>query len=359
MSIDFGLVAYSVVALIPGLFFAGMAYTYRRPLVYKQSILQGILEKDRTRILYQNAHFLGGKKEDTGVSRLFNLFYAPQAYILPSLGCLVVGTLMASILLAKLEAGLPVSAETQLILKDLPMPILAGLIGAYLWAAYDILIRFRSNDLTPTSLHSVWLRMLVAGSLGYVLTFGTTSGVGVAGAFLIGVFPLDRLQKLAEGEAKKRFEVTDESRFEKPKLHELQGSSKPILRRLEEEGISSVQHLAFSDPLRLMLKTNIGWKAVIDLIDQAHLHVHLGGHVASLRSAGVRGSATMADVGEALKSGKPDVVTTARLMLAEVSARTEIDIVSLESLARRLASDPQAGFIRELKSERSISEETS
>ena len=71
-----------------------------------------------------------------------------------------------------------------------------------------------------------------------------------------------------------------------------------MIDRLNEAGISNVQQLAFTDPLRLLVRTNLDWKVILDLVDQAFLALYVGAKIVELRSLGIRGAVELSGARE-------------------------------------------------------------
>jgi hypothetical protein len=82
----------------------------------------------------------------------------------------------------------------------------------------------------------------------------------------------------------------------------VEGLNKKVVDRLDEEGITSIVDLAYSDPIKLFLKTNYPWAWVIDVIDQALLINYIGVKIEALRPIGIRGSIEMSVLGEPVQT---------------------------------------------------------
>jgi heme-degrading monooxygenase HmoA len=79
-----------------------------------------------------------------------------------------------------------------------------------------------------------------------------------------------------------------------------------VIERLAEEGITSSVCLAYTDPIRLFLKTNFEWPFLIDIIDQALLFNYvrdIKDGLSRIRPLGIRGSIEMSVLGEPLSDG--------------------------------------------------------
>jgi hypothetical protein len=83
-----------------------------------------------------------------------------------------------------------------------------------------------------------------------------------------------------------------------PDLELVQGLTRRIRDRLYDEDIDSVQSLAFTDPVRLLFRTNIEWNVILDLVDQAMLINVVGSKIDVLRPMSVRGAIEIASLYE-------------------------------------------------------------
>ena len=133
--------------------------------------------------------------------------------------------------------------------------------------------------------------MLVAPALAPLIGGAFTDALKSLLGFAIGTFPVVALQDFIKRQAKDKFNLAGSVEpTEGPTLNQLEGMTDGMLGRLLNEGYESVQQLASADPFKLLLKTNLDWKTVLDLIDQAILFNYTGPNGASLRTIGIRGN---------------------------------------------------------------------
>lgn len=334
-------------------FAAGLPYivlpiSYARVLKYKLRMIEGFMSHNAVFAAYVN-RFGKAKDRDTAVSDLFGLTYNWQLYALAVLSNFVVvaAGVCVCLICSGISMGLPPALEA--LLAKAPSTLLLSLGGAYVLNLYDLLKRYRVSDLYPSSLHFHWLHMIIAAFLGPLLAQAFAPGIGRIVAFGIGAFPIkDSLDYVAKY-VRKRLELSPTTPTgEGGTLNKLQGVTEGTIERLEEEGITSTVHLAYSDPIKLLLRTNIQWVVLIDLIDQALLFNYIGDKAAELRLAGIRGSIEMAAIAQGLYKGNKDEQGRAKIALHFVSGRLGLSDDEVLILAEGLREDGQVDLLWEL-----------
>jgi hypothetical protein len=141
-------------------------------------------------------------------------------------------------------------------------------------------------------------------------------------------------------------------------LHKLQGMTRVVIDRLEDENIDSTQKLALADPIRLLLRTNLEWKDIIDYIDQAFLFNYIGDKINDLRPLGIRCTLELIDLWESLggEDGTLQIVNdpqspATRTMLHVVSEKLNQELITTRYLIITISSDIHILFIRDLWSQ--------
>jgi hypothetical protein len=259
---------------------------------------------------------------------------------------------------SKLGCTEHVPDSLKFMLTKAPVSIVAGILGATLWGIYDILTRYRSIDLTPESLHFIWLRVLLSGTLGYFVSFGLKEDFAVFIAFGIGVFPLKTLKNLIYTKTLKQLKITQEQQQSEPsELHKIEGLSEGVINRLAEEGIDSVQHLAFCDPIKLLLKTNLEWKIILDIMDQSLLFIYLGDRSLKLRPIGIRGAIELATITIDLESEDEIERNNAEKMVPLISKKIGEDTIGVGNLMRTISVDSHVSFVWSLWGEAETDED--
>ena len=300
-------VFYWLLVILPGTPYLFLSAAYGRILKYKRFKMQGLIDQPRVLDTYViNFGKVGDKKEDL-VDELFALHYNWWAYGLAVIFNMLV--IAAAVAIAFVQGGIPLGlpAELKFYVLRAPAALTIAMAGAYVLNLYDVLRRYRTNDLSPSSLHFTWLHMIVAAFLGPLLSQAFVPAVALPVAFGVGVFPLKDSLDTVMNLAKKKLEITSTAQpCEPPTLQKLQGLTGEIIDRLDEEGLTSTVHVAYADPIRLLLRTNIEWAVIIDIIDQALLFNYVGDRIEQLRPIGIRGGIELATIGRELLASTSD-----------------------------------------------------
>ena len=322
--------------------------SYRRTLNYKLRTLESLMTNNAIFEAYVKRFGKHGSRE-SAIADLFGLIYHWRIYALAVLFNVAIVTAGASVAMvrARIPMGLPGPFEA--LIARTPATLLLSLGGAYVLGLYDMLRRYRVGDLYPSGLHFYWLHMVVAAFLGPLLAQAFAPGVGRAVAFGIGIFPLkDSLDTIKKYAAKQLKLQSATPVGEGATLNKIQGLTPETIERFEEEGVTSTVHLAYSDPIKLLLRTNIPWVIIIDLMDQALLFNYLGESAAQLRPLGVRGSIELAAVGQRLYEGSEEDKRCANLAMHLIAQRLSSSDDAALTLVRTLYEDGQVDLLWEL-----------
>ena len=357
-----------MMAILPGSIYFFIWLAYNRILSYKRREIISIMSGgDTFRLyilafgapsrnpLYESKDGQPDEELNETVNKLFDLYYHYRAYILPIFINTIVTSFAGIITLvwANLSmAGVP--DELEIRMRMLPPVILAAFAGAYIWGLHDILSRYRTIDLSPISLHLVWWRFLIAPILGYLISLPFVSSMRVFVGFAIGAFPAKTLLDFAKSQMKKHANFApDIQRAEEPNLYKIQGFTREMIDYLDDEGIHSTAHLAQADPIKLLLRTNIEWKVILDVIDQSILFNYIGDKLRLLCPIGIRGAIEVAIIGQALLSESPQVRRRAAELVKLVASRVDEADRGVLNLIEMLNEDVQVQFIRALWGEAS------
>ena len=182
-----------------------------------------------------------------------------------------------------------------------------GVLGAYFFTLNMVFRRYVRADLTPKTYAHITVRLLVTIVLVWVVSnlpqfrAGTLLESGLfALAFIIGVIPETGLT-LIQDYVRKLTKIGDKDN-EILSLNQLEGIHLYDRARLLEEGIENIENLAHHNMIELIARTRIPTPRLVDLFDQAILHLHLGleeeenrKFLALLKSYGIR-TATDLDI---------------------------------------------------------------
>jgi hypothetical protein len=126
----------------------------------------------------------------------------------------------------------------------------------------------------------------------------------------------------------------------------IQGATPDIVERLDEADVTSIAALASQNPMALMKRTNIQWRALLDLMDQAILVTYVSDKIAPLRTIGIRGAIEAGIL--YLRTANPADTLAAATLQKVADILDEGRLASAQNLVRNLAEDAQVRLLWEL-----------
>jgi hypothetical protein len=336
-------ILYWLMALAPGLPIPLIYYAYRNILAHKREALSSLMAQPGVFECYQKRFGKVGQQPDKIVKQLFNLYYGPATYVLPIVMNMVVIGLGIAIGMIHLKVPLVLPPGVDVLIQAAPITLSLGFAGAYIQSLYDTLRRCRESDLSAYSLHFTWVHMVLASILAPLVCKAFSAEIGQVVAFGLGLFPLKDTFDFVRNTVRKRLEITvapDEIKGLPMGL--VEGLNRQVVDRLDEEGITSLVDLAYSDPIKLFLKTNYPWAWVIDVMDQALLINYVGAKIDALRPIGIRGSIEMSVLGE------PQITPAIDRLIAIAAKRLDYTSDEARSLGQTMYGDEQVDLIWQL-----------
>jgi hypothetical protein len=279
---------------IAALLYPAIYVSYRQVLAQKRLEIKSVVTDDIAK-LYRGVF---GIPPDV----LFRKSYSLYSYFFAILLNAAVAFGLVFLAIERSGVNCVSSPELQTATSKIPAAVVAALAGAFLWGLYDALRRYRSVSLTPESLHLMWLRVAIAGALSPFVALTFQGGIASVIGFGLGAFPLSTLSNFLQAQVIEKMKVNVRPNpSEGPTLQNIQGLTSSTLDTLAEIGLESTEHLAYADPLKLFLRTNLPWKVILDLIDQALLFNYVGTSMGGLRPFGIRGTIELSDVGNLIR----------------------------------------------------------
>jgi hypothetical protein len=214
---------------------------------------------------------------------------------------------------------------------------IAGFAGAYVWGIYDFVDRFRTLSLPVGALHMIWFRLLLGPILGGYSAELLNKDFAPVFSFALASIPVASLLKWMQDTASQKFSIGSQSSNVPPRWELVQGLTQDIVARLNEVGVSSVAHLANQDPVNLLRLTNIEWRNILDMMDQAYLASYVDDAIVKLRPKGIRGSIEMAVLHDRVRKGDANAVAVIQSIAPDLGK----DEASVKNLVQNLAEDPQ------------------
>jgi hypothetical protein len=121
-----------------------------------------------------------------------------------------------------------------------------------------------------------------------------------------------------------------------------------MVSRLIDEGIESAEQLASYDPFKLLLRTNLQWKTILDIIDQAILFDYFGEKSERLREFGIRGSIELASIQEDFTDDDAAIRAQCEQLVASIACRLEVEEIAVRNAIRNAYEDVQVELLWDL-----------
>jgi hypothetical protein len=219
------------------------------------------------------------------------------------------------------------------VMTGVPLPVSFALLGGFAGSLYDVISRYSRTDLNPTSLWWIPFRYLMAIAYGLFASMIFSATFAGLGSFMLGTISVTAALDFARSRIGLSSQESQSSGFQL-----IQGLDAATIATLADLGVTHAQHLAFGDPLRLLLRSNFSSNQLADWMDQSFLFNYVGQKIDTLRSAGIRGAIEIMDIGD-LEDEKKGA------MIAAVAERLEITTSEVNNLIEEFSADAQLALI--------------
>ena len=147
-----------------------------------------------------------------------------------------------------------------------------ALAGAFLYVYPLLISRYASLSLNPPTQFELIGKLWLSTLIGIVTTFAVTESLQPIAGFLGGLVPLASIDLLK----KKVFqEEKDPDAIRRATLLEILHTDGNLLIQLDYVGIRSVLQLAYENPLKIFVETDLNLVVCIDIVDQANLYLYV------------------------------------------------------------------------------------
>jgi hypothetical protein len=181
--------------------------------------------------------------------------------------------------------------------------------------------------------------------MGFAFSSILTESAGVPFAFFLGTFPTSTLYKYGKRFVNQKLGIGEQLTQRKAELEQLQCINRGEMERFQEEGITNICQLAYSNPLDLTLRTNFDWNYIIDCISQALLWLYVEKDIAKLRLLGLRGAQEVYVLFERLRSDDPTTKSTAETFLQATAKVLGLSEAEMRHTLSNVSGDPYTEFI--------------
>jgi hypothetical protein len=233
-------------------------------------------------------------------------------------------------------------------LVDLPAVAAAAISGAYLWVVNDLISRARRLDFAPADVQWAVLRLVISVPMGYAFAAVASPSAGPFVAFGLGAFPLTALTSMLARLTTKRLGMDETEAQAHDDIVSLQGVNRGIAERLAFEDVTTVPQLAYCDPVRLVMRSNLTFDFVTDCMSQALAWIYFEDQLSALRAMGMRGAVEIKAQMDAFDDEDPshqvahDLAVTSLQKMADALHQ---DVKILEVTFRQIADDPFTEFL--------------
>lgn len=276
---------------------------------------------------------------------MYTRWYGRRLFLAPIFLLLIVASisLFLAVGSALRRQGL-VDAEFAVV--DVQLIGIAAIAGAYMWVVNDFIARARRLDFSPADVHWAVLRLAISIPLGYAIAAIAAESAGPFVAFAAGAFPLSSLIAMFQRSALSKTGNDVQEAAKDDHVVKLQGVNKAIVERLANEDITTITQVAYCDPVRLTMKSNLTFNLVTDLMNQALAWEYFDEGMDKIRPFGLRGAVEIRHFMDALDGrGSQQQIDRAKLALPEIARALDQKEATLLNAFDEIVRDPFTDYL--------------
>jgi len=275
---------------------------------------------------------------------LYARWYGRRFFVLPGVLLLLVSAIAVTFVVF---GGLDRLHYVGNPLVKLPVTAMAAIAGAYLWVVNDYTSRARRLDFSPADVLWGILRLVIAVPMGYAFA-SIAPAFGNFIAFALGAFPLASLISILQRLSAKNLgqqATPDETADD---IVKLQGINRAIVERLANEDVTTITQIAYCDPVRLIMRSNLTFNFVTDCMNQALVWLYLREDLNNIRALGLRGAVEVRQLisdydAQTAADQAPRQRAVAAIPL--IAAAVRQDVATVQIVLRQIAEDPFTVFL--------------
>jgi len=224
---------------------------------------------------------------------------------------------------------------------------MSAVAGAYMWVGNDLISRARRLDLSPSDLNWASLRLAISIPLGVSISAIAAKDLAAFIAFAAGAFPLATLMDFLRRTAASRLGY-EQASVVGDEIVKLQGVNEAIASRLISEDIATITQVAYCDPVRLTMRSNLSFNVVTDLMNQALGWEYLGEGMNKIRALGLRGAVEIKHLQDALQDPTDPDHPAAVAALPYIAKALDQSDVTLAIVFREITRDPFTVYLNSI-----------
>ncbi len=229
----------------------------------------------------------------------------------------------------------------------LPQSVVLAILGAYMWVVNDQVIRYGRDNIGPADVYWSSFRFAIAVPVAYSFSLAFTDALSLPLSFLLGSFPTSTIMTVAQRVTAKYVHLTDAPDQKQSELQELPGIDTYVAERYIAEGITTISELAYYDPVKLTIRTGLGFSFNLGCVGDALFWGYLQKRIAIAREFGVNGASDCRDLYDDLENEKSAAPTNPKpyhQIVADMASKMGMTFEGLRNLIDQVALDPFTEF---------------
>jgi hypothetical protein len=223
----------------------------------------------------------------------------------------------------------------------------AAIAGAYVFVSLETIGQVARRDVTAEDLCFHTLRYMGCVPVAFALSSLVKNDAALIIAFAAGAFPLPMIVRIIRQDAQKRLGGTPTSDTQADLITKLVGVDDAVFARMNEIGVTSIGQMAWSDPIALTMRTNLGFMFVIDLVSQALAWSYLGTKLEILRPMGLRGAYEIRVLMNEANDPASPLNANALDLIPQAAEALGLTLPEFLNTAHQVADDATAEFLVE------------
>jgi hypothetical protein len=227
----------------------------------------------------------------------------------------------------------------------------SALAGAFVWVISDELDRLRRRDFTTSDVYYYVFRILLAIPFAWSITAISVEGqtLGLLGsiplAFFLGAFPTTTLFKIARRFGAQTLKLGDDQTTGNLELEKLQSIGKSNAERFQDEGITTITALAYTDPVDLTIRTNFDFSYVVDCVSQALGWIYFQEDSAKLLALSMRGAQEITNVVRWARDASDPRQASAEQAILDAATKLGLSDMAFRATLAQIVADPYSEFL--------------
>jgi hypothetical protein len=319
---------------------------------YRRDAILAAFSDEAIKTYFESFHSNYQTAKGTSPSdRLKNFYherYGRQHFVLPVILLILTTSCLLIWSQLSVQAWIDTGNFDTFLPHHLPLFCVVSIAGAYAYGLSDQIQRCHTWNLSPVNVYWVSFRLALAVPLAWALSYLLAGNLAIPAAFLIGVFPTNTLIKIIRRYTSQRLGFEEDPRAGDNDLKNLPALDQSKAEQFQDEGITTIPQLAYYDPVKLTMQTNIDYDYIVDCVSQALLFVYVGKDcLEKLTRIGIRGAYEMRAILLGLEEGDSDEREQAKQKLRSIAEQIGYAPDSLENVCVEAGDDPCTVFIYE------------